>query len=293
MGIVFDIQRMSVHDGPGIRTTIFLKGCSLRCKWCHNPESYLTSVQLQFTDEKCILCGKCVNICHKNIHQISGNSHKVAFNQCDACGKCVDVCPSTALEMMGKSMTVEQIYREVEKDDVFFGDDGGVTFSGGEVLVQIDFLEALLCRGKELGYHICVDTTGHAPFSSLERIIPYTDAFLYDVKAITPEIHKAGTGVDNGWILENLKKLSDLKQTIYIRIPLIKEYNGTEAEVTRMADFLQPLNIEGVTLMPYHVLGKSKRSMVGLPAGDNLTAPSKEEMDAFRQIFLDRNITLI
>lgn len=293
LGIIFDIQRMSVHDGPGIRTTVFLKGCSLACKWCHNPESYRKAIQLQYLDEKCILCRRCQTLCPLGVHRIIDKAHLVDFQKCNNCGACVRECPSTALDFFGKEMTAQDVIDEAARDDLFFGEDGGLTFSGGEVLVQIPFLTQLLQTAKDKGYHTCVDTTGNAPFEKWAHILPLTDMFLYDVKAISPEIHKEGTGVDNSMILKNLKTLVQQGQRIQIRIPLIKEYNATVEEVTKMADFLHPLQIEGVTLMPYHVLGKSKRDMIGMEKGATLNPPTKEEMECFRNIFKERQITLI
>lgn len=267
MGFIFDIQHLCVHDGPGIRTTVFLKGCPLRCQWCHNPESLIKTQQLQYLEDLCIHCSKC----HKS----------------------VDLCPSTALRMIGSELDSRSILDILEKNKIFWGKDGGVTFSGGEATAQIDFLYDLLVGSKAREYHTCVDTCGYTTWSNIERIRPYVDAFLYDVKAFSSDIHIAGTGVDNKLIKENLMRLSQLHHKLYIRIPLINEYNATIAEVTAMAEWLATLEIEGVTLMPYHVLGKSKRKMLGMKEQLILTPPTEEQMNLFRLIFMENNVQLI
>lgn len=293
MGIIFDIQRMSVHDGPGIRTTVFMKGCPLRCKWCHNPEGESNKMQLSFTEDKCIGCKICQQNCPKNVHDFIGNKHFIQYQLCDVCGKCVKECPAEALSFFGRQLSAEEVMEEVAKDEIFFLKDGGVTFSGGEAFMQPQFLYDLLKKSKERGYHTCVDTCGYTQWENIERVLPYVDAFLYDIKAYSFSIHKEGTGVGNQIILDNLVRLSSIKKDIYIRIPLIKEYNATLEEVVYIADFLKNLNIKGVTLMPYHVLGKSKYNMIGEKNEEILTAPSSEEMQEYKELFRQRNIKII
>lgn len=293
MGRIFDIQRLSVHDGPGIRTTVFLKGCPLACPWCHNPEGLSEMVQLKYADEKCILCGNCVEVCSMGVHRIDESAHQVDFSSCTACGLCVSQCPARALELVGREMTAKEVVDLVARDDVFFGRDGGVTFSGGECLMQPSFLLELLKESKTRGYSAFVDTSGFAPWSAIERILSWVDGFLYDVKAVTPELHRAATGVDNRLILENLVKLqASFDGEIQIRTPLVGAYNATMDEVRKIADFLVGLRISGIRLMPYHVLGRSKRAQIGLPSGEVFESPSPEEMKAFQQVFLERGIAV-
>ncbi len=294
MGRVFDIQRLSVHDGPGIRTTVFLKGCPLACPWCHNPEGLSEMIQLKYTGEKCILCGNCVEVCPKGVHRIDGNAHQVDFSSCTACGFCVSQCPSQALKLVGREMTAKEVVDLVARDEVFFGRDGGATFSGGECLTQPGFLLELLMETNARGYGTYIDTSGFAPWSAIERTLPWVDGFLYDVKAVTPELHRAMTGIDNRLILENLVRLqATFGGEIQVRTPLIREYNATMDEVRKIADFLAGLRIRGIRLMPYHVLGRSKRAQIGLPPGEVFASPSPDEMEAFRQLFLERGIAVL
>ena len=196
--MLFDIQRGSYVDGPGIRTTVFFKGCNLDCKWCHNPESKSADRQMLFYSDKCTGCGKCVSVCP--------NKGK----KCELCGKCALFCPRDARKLCGREYGIEEVMRELLRDKCFYENSGGgVTFSGGECMLQIDFLSEILRECKTEGIHTAVDTAGNVPFSYFERILPFTDLFLYDIKAISAEKHKEGTGADNARILENAKRLSE------------------------------------------------------------------------------------
>lgn len=237
-GTVFDIQRFSVHDGPGIRTTVFLKGCPLRCLWCHNPEGLTGQIQLQYFKENCIHCGRC-----------GGRlSEEAAVS-----------CPSGAMKLCGYETDAESIIREVQKDRSFYGEDGGITLSGGECLLQADFAAEILTLAGEQGISTAVDTCGYVPWESFEKVLDVCDLFLYDIKMASPDLHLKYTGVRNELILENLQKLSDRNKPVWIRIPVIPDVNDTEEEMSRIAGLLSPLhNIRQITLMPYHTLGKSK-----------------------------------
>lgn len=293
MGVIFDIQRMSVHDGPGLRTTVFLKGCPLRCKWCHNPEGLSNKIQLRYLNEKCIFCGRCAKVCKQGVHSFRNKQHKVDFTKCVLCGRCISECPSKALDFCGKECSPKEVIDFVAKDACFYDIDGGVTFSGGEAMQQVDFLLALLKESKKRKYHTCIDTSGYAAWHDFEKILPYTDCFLYDIKAFSSQIHVRSTGVDNQLILDNLYKLSNYHKDIFIRIPLIKEYNAFESEIRQIAVMLGKLPIKGVTLMPYHVLGRTKRAMIGMNQSELFTAPSKDEMHEFKEIFQDNNVEII
>ena len=271
--LIFDIQRGSFVDGPGIRTTVFFKGCNLSCKWCHNPESQSNKKQLMFYKDKCTNCGKCKTVCHFNLEK------------CDFCGKCTLYCPNDAKEICGKVYTVEEVLCEILKDKTYYGETGGVTFSGGECMLQIDFLVEILKQCKQNGIHTAVDTAGNVPWEYFERVLPYTDLFLYDIKAYTEKLHKEGTGVSNRLILENLKKISKTNIKVIIRIPVITEFNGNALEMQKIAEYLSTLNIYNVELLPYHAMGEHKYEALGLRT-QSFDVPSDEKMAKLRACFL-------
>ncbi len=273
-GIIFDIQRFSLHDGPGIRTTVFMKGCPLRCRWCHNPEGLSSKPQLQYFEELCIGCGRC------------GTRERLSDSE---------ACPCQALRICGRTADEDEIMEEILKDRMFYADSGGVTFSGGECLMQADFVAAVLTRAKALGLHCSVDTSGCVPWSAIEKTLECCDLYLYDIKCMNGEKHKAYTGTDNTLIMENLKRLSDCGKEIWIRVPVIPDFNNTEDEMTAIADFVSSLRgVSQVTLMPYHTLGASKYQTLGLSYSfDTSKRITEDELEAFRKIFMDRNITLI
>ena len=272
-GRVFDIQRFSVHDGPGIRTTVFMKGCPLRCKWCHNPEGLQNAPQLQFFKEKCIGCGAC------------GKREYLS----DA-----DKCPAEALKVCGKEFTVDDIVDIALKDRTFYSDVGGVTFSGGECLLQADFVAETLAKFKENNIHTAIDTSGYVPWESIEKTLCACDLYLYDVKCISPQLHKAFTGVDNALILENLKKLSLTGKNIWIRVPVIPSFNDNEKEMTAIAEFVSGLNnIEQVTLIPYHKLGVSKYETLGIEYQfDTSLRLSEDKISTYSEIFGKMGLTV-
>ncbi len=270
--MLFDIQRGSYVDGPGIRTTVFFKGCNLDCKWCHNPESKSADRQMLFYSDKCTGCGKCVSVCP--------NKGK----KCELCGKCALFCPRDARKLCGREYGIEEVMRELLRDKCFYENSGGgVTFSGGECMLQIDFLSEILRECKTEGIHTAVDTAGNVPFSYFERILPFTDLFLYDIKAFSAEKHKEGTGADNARILENAKRLSG-KSKILFRIPVIGGFNDEETEMQKIADFLKDISHEKVELLPYHALGEHKYRALGVNV-EVFSAPSPERMKRFRTMF--------
>lgn len=272
-GTIFDIQRFSVHDGPGIRTTVFMKGCPLRCKWCHNPEGLSRSIQLQYFEEACIQCGRC------------GGSRKLEDAQ---------RCPSEALKICGRQVEVDELVKEILKDRVFYGNTGGVTFSGGECLLQPEFVSAALVAAKAEGLHCSVDTSGFVPWSAFEMTLDVCDLYLYDIKCMDAERHKLFTGVDNRLILENIRRLSRFGKEIWVRVPVIPGFNNTQIEMESIADFVQTLNsVSNVTLIPYHNLGAGKYTTLGLNYPyDTQLKISEAEMEVYRNIFTDRHIRL-
>ena len=213
-GSIFNIQHFSVNDGPGIRTVVFFKGCPLDCRWCHNPESKSVKKELSFLKDKCIMCGKCIKVCVQNVHSFDGNLHIINRDRCVFCKSCVDICVTSALEIFGKEYTVEDVMMEIEKDDIFFGDDGGVTFSGGEPFMQFDFLYELLKSCKQKGYSTCIETSGSTKTENILKAAEYTDYFLFDCKETNAENHKIYTGADNKLILKNLEALSEVKSAV-------------------------------------------------------------------------------
>jgi pyruvate formate lyase activating enzyme len=262
--LVFDIKHYAVHDGPGIRTTVFLKGCPLNCPWCSNPESQRTYQEIMFHKNLCIACGECVKIC-PNEAQTTDMDHKIKREMCERCGKCVEVCYSEALKMVGKYMSVEEIVKEVEKDELFYKNSGGgVTISGGEPLMYPDFTLELLKRCKEKGYHTALETSGYARWEVLERILKCVDWLFYDIKHMNSERHRELTGVPNELILENLTRIDKMDLTYVIRVPLIPTCNDSDENFEAMITFFSTLkNYEYIEILPYHQFGISKYKGLG------------------------------
>lgn len=270
---IFDIQKNSFIDGPGIRTTVFFKGCNLRCKWCHNPESQSFNREMMFWKNKCVDCGKCKKLCQYEL------------SKCDFCAKCTVYCPAHAREVCGKEYSVYEVLEEVSKDKIFYNySGGGVTFSGGECMLQIDFLESLLRKCRFMDIHSAVDTAGDVPWEYFERIIPYTNVFLYDVKCFSEELHLKGTGVSNRRILENLKKLSDIfNGDLIIRIPLIPSFNDDLQEIEKIAEFLKNINYKKVDILPYHSMGNNKYAALG-KENQTFCVPSEDLIKNIKRI---------
>lgn len=295
-GLIFDIQRFSIHDGPGIRTTVFMKGCSLNCKWCHNPESINRKKEIQTYFHKCIGCGKCFEICPVGAHTVVDGEHIYNRKTCMQCGKCTNSCYSGSLVMTGKEKTAEEILEEVEKDILFYRNSGGgVTLSGGEPLLQSGFAARVLKLCKDKGINTAVDTAGNVPYSAFEEVIPYTDLFLFDIKIMNPTEHKKYTGADNIRIFRNLIKLDKTGIPIRVRIPIITGVNDEKIDFETTAEFLSKFkNIESVGLLPYHNLGAGKLESLGIDVLKTAFAtPSVEKMNGLYEILYNRNIAVI
>ena len=278
---IFDIQRGSYVDGPGIRTTIFMKGCNLGCAWCHNPESQNAKPQRMFYKNKCVLCGKCVTVCPSGALTFD-NSPVLNPEKCTLCGKCALWCPADAISVCGKTMDTETVFREVRKDKAFYETSGGgVTVSGGECMLCPDFVAELLDKCKKDGIGTAVDTAGNVPFGSLEKVIPFTDIFLYDIKCVTPEDHKKFTGVVNNRILDNYKLLISMGKRVIVRVPMTTECSANDEEFPKIAAFLNEYKPEKVELLPYHALGENKYRAIGREP-EIFHAPSKEDMERFK-----------
>jgi len=278
-GRIFDIQRFSIHDGPGIRTTVFLKGCPLRCVWCHNPEGMNASQVISFSPEKCIACGECVRICEHHAHAFdaagangSGMRHVYDRGRCEACGRCTEHCDTRALEAVGRNLTVAEVMKEVRQDKAFYATSGGgLSISGGEPLAQIDFTIALLTAAGEEGIHRCVETCGFASWARLAPLVPLVDLFLFDFKEIDPQRHAEFTGQSNEIVLKNLRALHNAGARIQIQCPIVPGFNDREDHIDGIAALaLSMPNLAGVQLLPYHPLGKSKLERFGLHPASNL-----------------------
>lgn len=271
---IFDIQRASYVDGPGIRTTVFFKGCNLSCAWCHNPESQGPKPEMMFYKNKCTGCGKCKEKC------------PYSLEKCDLCGKCTIYCPHEAREICGRDYTVDEVLTAILKDkQLYENSGGGVTFSGGECMLQIDFLTEILKVCKENGIHTAVDTAGYVPYDRFERILPYTDLFLYDIKCLNAEKHKKYVGVSNTLIISNLKGLLVSGTPVWVRIPIIPDINDTVDEMQSIKALWQDTNKpERVELLPYHAMGEHKYAALGRSCV-TFNAPNETEMKQLKSVF--------
>ncbi len=267
-GRIFNIQRFCVHDGPGIRTTVFFKGCPLSCAWCHNPESQRARAEIFFSPEKCIGCGACVTACPKHLHAFSDTRHVYERAECDACGACAGVCPAGALEKCGREAEAGEILAQALRDaDFYRSSGGGITLSGGEPMAQSKFALELARGAKAAGLHVCLETCGACPRAELERILPYVDLFLYDFKLADGEAHRCYTGSDNALILENLAFLSRAGANMILRCPIIPGVNFTDEHFEAIARTVRENpGILKVDLEPYHPLGIDKARRLGRAA---------------------------
>lgn len=291
MGTIFDIQRCSYHDGPGVRTTVFFKGCGLRCAWCHNPESFSPAPQLRFCGHLCSLCGRCVAVCPRGVHTLGGGHHEVDFSKCAACGSCEAVCPAGALSVVGREASVEQIMDVVRRDRAFYEvSGGGLTVSGGEPTLQGSFLAALLSAAKAEGIHTCVETNGYIPADTLAGIAPLTDLFLLDFKLSDDEGLKPYTRASGPLWQNTMDTLTAMGKPVILRLPVIPGINDTPrhfAEAVRIRR-AHP-NVEDLEIMPYHAIGAAKWEQLGMrySLGDIATVPP-EQAERWRQMLREQ-----
>jgi glycyl-radical enzyme activating protein/glucokinase-like ROK family protein len=282
-GTVFDIQRYSLHDGPGLRTSVFLKGCPLRCGWCSNPESQRVVPELRMFTANCLVCGSCVEVCAAEARTVADGQMSWNRDLCNQCGECVEVCPARAMGWAGKLRTAGDVVREALDDSAFYEDGGGITLTGGEPTLQPIFAEAILRLAKEEGLHTAIETAGNAPWEVLAMLLPYLDIWLYDLKHMDSKTHRDHTGLGNELILANLRKLSTLKANLRVRIPLIPGVSLTDANLDSTASFVSGLgdSVRSVDLLPYHTLGKAKYEALGRDyPGHRFETPAEAEVTA-------------
>ncbi|MBQ8001983.1 MAG: glycyl-radical enzyme activating protein [Clostridia bacterium] len=293
--LISNIQRFSTKDGDGIRTTVFFKGCPLRCKWCHNPETHKTDYEIMYNRENCTLCGRCVTACPQGAISIENGEVKTDKSKCDHCAKCTDACYYNAREISGKSLSFDEICDIIRRDTAFYSESGGgVTFSGGECTMFPKLLTALLKYCKSMHIHTAVDTSGFAPWEVFEAILPYTDVFLYDIKAFSSTLHESITLVPNHLILSNLEKLAKAGADINLRLPVIEGCNADLDDIEKTAVFCKDLGIRRVNILPYHDMGKYKYTKLAVPYdGNSMSTPSDEKLESIKEIFKKHSFTHI
>lgn len=296
--LVTNIQKYSIHDGNGIRTTIFFKGCPLTCTWCHNPETQSYIPQMLSQPERCGGCGLCVAACPNDAISVKDGVAITDYQKCNGCQTCVDECLLNLRELSGKAYTVAELVREAEKDRVFYEQSGGgVTLSGGEVLaMDMDYIEKLMKELTGRGISVNIDTCGAIPWSAIQRIVPYTDTFLYDLKIMDEQLHKRHAGLSNQNILDNLRRLARIHEKIWIRIPVIGGVNDTLENMEETVSFLKSNDIraEQIYLLPYHNTGSSKYQRLQRNyEGVDFQIPLKEKLEELSQIFIQSGYSTV
>ncbi|HPS35896.1 MAG TPA: glycyl-radical enzyme activating protein [Oscillospiraceae bacterium] len=286
VGTIYNIQRFSLHDGPGIRTTVFFKGCPLDCVWCHNPESKEQKPEISFYTEKCIKCGYCVSVCPQNCHTLIENQHVLNRINCARCGLCTQRCFAKALVMIGYRITADKVVAQAAADRAFYEKSGGgLTLSGGEPIAQPEFALEIVQKSKEVGLHVCIETCGFCGTGDILKIASFVDLFLFDYKITDPVVHQKYTGVTNESILHNLKSLDDLGKKIILRCPMIPGISLNDGHIEGIIALARSLNyVIEIDLEPYHPLGISKCEQIGkTPAFDSIEFLSKEVLMEYRE----------
>ncbi len=282
---IFNIQKFSIHDGPGIRTTVFFKGCPLQCIWCHNPESQNLGKEILYDKNKCTLCGSCIKICQNNAIELKDNDLEINMDKCTFCGDCTVCCINSAKQIAGKEYTVDEVMKEVLKDRVFYKNSkGGVTLSGGEPLIYASFVEELLMKLKKENIHTAVDTCGAVDYKVLERVSEYTDLFLYDIKSMDEEKHILYTGVSNKNIINNLINLSKIHNNINLRLPIIEGINADENHIFEILKLIKNTNIKKINLLPYHDIAMHKYEKLGRKYYEYMKRPADEKLKRYIDI---------
>ena len=283
---VAEIQRFCMHDGPGVRTVVFLSGCPLRCLWCHNPEMQSGEARLMYYAKKCVGCGACGAVCPGGVHRFDGGAHTLDRARCSACGRCAEACPAGALSICGREMTVAEVTAQIERDRAFYGERGGATLSGGEPTAQSDGTLALLRACREAGITTAIETCGFFPASLIPSLVPLVDTFLWDVKDTDSERHRRYTGVPNEPILENLRSADALGASIRLRCVLVAGVNDGDEhweQIARLRDSLR--GCVGVDVLPYHTFGGAKARFAGMSdASDDAMIPTAEQIERAKAI---------
>lgn len=302
-GLVFDIQRFSVHDGPGIRTTVFLKGCSLRCFWCHNPEGLRMTPEVRFLPERCLACGACVAACEHDGQHLDASGRSFARERCVACGACVEACVTEALTLAGRQMTAAAVLAEALRDRVFYETSGGgVTLSGGEPALQPAFAREILALSKGEGLHTAIETCGNVPWENLDALLPFTDLVMMDLKQMDAEQHRAATGAGNERILANARRLAQTARPLIFRTPVVPGVNDTAAAIAAIAGFIAELAADrnragradiAWELLPFHRLAGDKYRSLGLEyRARDLNPPPKDVMHALAETARASGVTV-
>ncbi len=292
MGRVFDLQRFCLHDGPGLRTTVFLKGCPLRCRWCANPESQRPEPDLLYNRARCMRCGACVAACPQALIEPDAGGVAIRREDCDACGKCAEVCPTVSLVVKGREMTAAEVVGQVARDRGFYASSGGgATISGGEPFLQSDFLFELLAGLREAGIPAAVETTGCSDWNAIARCLPLLDCLLVDVKHVDSAKHREWTGIGCEVILANVKKMRAAHPRVQIRLPVIPGFNADSDSAAQFAEFFVSLRAD-VELLPYHVLGEAKYAMLGrtYPGADIAAANASAATKRLQEFLLLRGV---
>lgn len=286
-GIIFEIERFAVYDGPGIRTVVFMKGCPLRCLWCDNPEGQLVRPQLAFFEDKCVNCRQCVSVCPQEAIKIIDDRMMQDWEKCSGCLKCVDVCPVGARQCKGYDYTAEEVIEEVSRDIPFYRrSGGGMTLSGGDPVAQVKFSSKILELAKEIGIHTAIETSCQVDWIDLLKILKFTDFVYIDIKCMDPVKHKAFTNSSNEKILENIVKISELRKPFIIRIPVISGYNDSDDNIVDTTTFVKNLkNLVALELLPYHRLGEYKYKNLGMSYSlSNISVPSDKKMGCIKSL---------
>jgi len=290
--VIFDIQRFSLHDGPGIRTTIFFKGCSLRCLWCQNPESQSFKPEISFYEETCAKCFNCEAVCKESA--VSSSNFRIIYDKCTSCGDCVKACTTNSLRLIGKPLAQSTVIEKILEDkDYYIDSGGGVTFSGGEPLLFDDYVLSLCKELKKSHIHIVIETCGHVRWKAIENLIPYVDIFFYDLKLMDNKQHKSYTGQDVNLIRNNFKALSESKANVVPRIPIIPGINDSNNNIFLSAQLLKEYNHHMIHLLPYHRLGVSKLKRLNRNNETDIEKCSTENMERLKKLFSQWRIETI